>query len=98
MVSLNGSPTLLLAESLRNSHNRIFFSFSGVTFLRLNLFTPDSFEKKNHDMSGNMKLGYADPMMHEDLEEKKIPEEPPVNDPFGNEEGGEVQYRVMTWW
>ncbi|PLB44159.1 putative amino acid transporter [Aspergillus steynii IBT 23096] len=34
-----------------------------------------------------------------DLEKKVTPNEsPPDNDPFGNEECGEVQYRVMKWW
>ena len=37
---------------------------------------------------------YEDPT---DLE-KKANESPPDNDPFGNEECGEVQYRVMKWW
>ncbi|KAI9036458.1 putative amino acid transporter [Aspergillus affinis] len=37
---------------------------------------------------------YNDPT---DLE-KKANESPPDNDPFGNEECGEVQYRVMKWW
>ncbi len=31
--------------------------------------------------------------------EKSYPEKaPPVEDPFGNEESGEVRYRVMKWW
>lgn len=39
---------------------------------------------------------YDDPT---DLEKKTSPNDaPPENDPFGNEECGEVQYRVMKWW
>jgi hypothetical protein len=31
--------------------------------------------------------------------EKVSPEDfTPANDPFGNEETGEVKYRVMKWW
>lgn len=39
-------------------------------------------------------------IMADDLAEKKISahESPPENDPFGNEECGEVKYRVMKWW
>lgn len=32
-----------------------------------------------------------------DMEKKPYPEEP-VDDPFGNEESGEVKYRIMPWW
>jgi len=32
-----------------------------------------------------------------DLEKKPYPVEP-VDDPFGNEESGEVKYRIMPWW
>ncbi|KAL4891198.1 transmembrane amino acid transporter protein-domain-containing protein [Aspergillus ambiguus] len=37
---------------------------------------------------------------HSDEEMEKVsPEDsPPANDPFGNEETGEVKYRVMKWW
>jgi hypothetical protein len=35
----------------------------------------------------------------QDETEKAFPEKPqPVDDPFGNEESGEVKYRVMKWW
>lgn len=35
----------------------------------------------------------------QDEAEKAIPEKPtPTDDPFGNEENGEVKYRVMKWW
>ncbi|GJP93984.1 hypothetical protein CBS147343_1411 [Aspergillus niger] len=39
-------------------------------------------------------------IMADDLAEKKVSanESPPENDPFGNEECGEVKYRVMKWW
>lgn len=30
--------------------------------------------------------------------EKKPYQEDPVDDPFGNEESGEVKYRIMPWW
>lgn len=38
--------------------------------------------------------------VYDDLgEAEKYPEKaPPVDDPFGNEETGEVKYRVMKWW
>lgn len=32
-----------------------------------------------------------------DMEKKPYPEDP-VDDPFGNEESGEVKYRIMPWW
>lgn len=32
-----------------------------------------------------------------DIEKKEL-QGPPANDPFGNEEGGDVQYRTMKWW
>lgn len=32
-----------------------------------------------------------------DVEKKQYDEEP-VDDPFGNEESGEVKYRIMPWW
>ncbi|KAF9889537.1 hypothetical protein FE257_007247 [Aspergillus nanangensis] len=36
---------------------------------------------------------------YSDDEVEKVPEDStPVNDPFGNEETGEVKYRVMKWW
>jgi hypothetical protein len=35
----------------------------------------------------------------QDETEKAFSEKPvPVDDPFGNEESGEVKYRVMKWW
>ncbi|GMF75019.1 unnamed protein product [Aspergillus oryzae] len=33
-----------------------------------------------------------------DVEKKEYSEDVPANDPFGNEEEGEVKYRVMGWW
>lgn len=33
-----------------------------------------------------------------DVEKKEYTEDVPTNDPFGNEEEGEVKYRVMGWW
>jgi hypothetical protein len=32
-----------------------------------------------------------------DMEKKAYPVEP-NDDPFGNEESGEVKYRIMPWW
>ncbi|KAJ5779351.1 hypothetical protein N7457_007071 [Penicillium paradoxum] len=32
-----------------------------------------------------------------DMEKKQFPEEP-AEDPFGNEDAGEVKYRIMPWW
>lgn len=32
-----------------------------------------------------------------DMEKKAYPVEP-TDDPFGNEESGEVKYRIMPWW
>ena len=32
-----------------------------------------------------------------DMEKKAYPAEP-NDDPFGNEESGEVKYRIMPWW
>jgi hypothetical protein len=32
-----------------------------------------------------------------DMEKKPYPVDP-VDDPFGNEESGEVKYRIMPWW
>lgn len=33
-----------------------------------------------------------------DVEKKEYGDDAPANDPFGNEEEGEVKYRVMSWW
>lgn len=33
-----------------------------------------------------------------DMENSYPEKAPPVDDPFGNEECGEVKYRVMKWW
>lgn len=37
---------------------------------------------------------------HADMEKSSLneKEQAPVDDPFGNEECGEVKYRVMKWW
>lgn len=32
-----------------------------------------------------------------DMEKKQFPEEA-AEDPFGNEDTGEVKYRIMPWW
>lgn len=32
------------------------------------------------------------------VEKKEYADGTPANDPFGNEECGEVKYRVMSWW
>jgi hypothetical protein len=32
------------------------------------------------------------------METEKLEKPPIVEDPFGNEESGEVKYRVMKWW
>lgn len=31
-------------------------------------------------------------------EDQKVAARPQYDDPFGDEEGAEVQYRTMTWW
>lgn len=36
--------------------------------------------------------------VEDDLAAPEKAEMPPVDDPFGNEEVGEVKYRVMKWW
>lgn len=45
-------------------------------------------------------LAYDEPITYNDdpdLEKKEL-QGPPANDPFGNEQGGEVQYRTLKWW
>lgn len=32
-----------------------------------------------------------------DMEKKQFPEDQ-IDDPFGNEDAGEVKYRIMPWW
>lgn len=32
------------------------------------------------------------------METEKLEKPPIIDDPFGNEESGEVKYRVMKWW
>lgn len=39
--------------------------------------------------------------VYNDMDAEKYPEKPDPTDaidPFGNEESGEVKYRVMKWW
>ena len=52
-------------------------------------------------MHSNHPQAYDAGFTHDDDDadvEKKELQEPPANDPFGNEAGGEVQYRTMKWW
>lgn len=55
----------------------------------------------NENMHSNLPQAYDAGFTHDDDDadvEKKELQEPPANDPFGNEAGGEVQYRTMKWW
>ena len=55
----------------------------------------------NENMHSNHPKAYDAGFTHDDDDadvEKKELQEPPANDPFGNEAGGEVQYRTMKWW
>lgn len=36
--------------------------------------------------------------VYDDIETEKMEKPPIEDDPFGNEESGEVKYRVMKWW
>jgi len=35
---------------------------------------------------------------NDQIDAEKYEQKPPEEDPFGNEEAGEVKYRVMKWW
>lgn len=49
--------------------------------------TPPAYHEENHD---------ALPIDEE--KQGQMEKAPTTDDPFGNEEGGEVQYRTMNWW
>jgi hypothetical protein len=68
-----------------------------ISFENLFLLTSYSMNQNPHFDSS---LAHDKGFTHDDNAdiEKKELQGPPANDPFGNEEGGDVQYRTMKWW